>query len=156
MIFRRFAAVGQFRKKWAMLFLGIDLRDGVVSIFGRRVSLTPWGLISMSSCSRNHLSFIKTCSRRILRKSWSAVSKACSNGLTRSLTLLVMIYRSSAALVLGGNCRFEPSCSTYALEALALHTPLFATRLILKRLSHCHPWGPCGYDPVPGRKDSHE
>jgi len=46
-------------------------------------------------------------------------------------------------------CRFDPSCSSYALEALELHGALRGTALAARRLSRCHPWGGQGYDPVP-------
>lgn len=46
-------------------------------------------------------------------------------------------------------CRFYPSCSHYAVEALQRHGPWRGTGLALKRLGRCHPWNPGGYDPVP-------
>jgi hypothetical protein len=49
-------------------------------------------------------------------------------------------------------CRFVPSCSTYALEALETHGALRGTWLTIGRLARCHPWGPTGYDPVPPRR----
>ena len=47
------------------------------------------------------------------------------------------------------HCRFSPSCSEYALEAVRLHGVLAVTWLALKRIGRCHPWGGCGWDPVP-------
>ena len=49
-------------------------------------------------------------------------------------------------------CRFDPSCSTYALEALELHGAARGTWLTLRRLVRCHPWGGHGWDPVPDGK----
>jgi len=46
-------------------------------------------------------------------------------------------------------CRFTPSCSEYALEALRRHGAMTGTWLAVKRIARCHPWGPCGHDPVP-------
>jgi putative membrane protein insertion efficiency factor len=46
-------------------------------------------------------------------------------------------------------CRFEPSCSRYAMEALARHGALKGSLLAIRRLGRCHPWGGSGYDPVP-------
>jgi putative membrane protein insertion efficiency factor len=46
-------------------------------------------------------------------------------------------------------CRFDPSCSTYALEALELHGALRGSWLTIRRLARCHPWGGHGWDPVP-------
>jgi uncharacterized protein len=48
-----------------------------------------------------------------------------------------------------GQCRFEPSCSLYALEAVRIHGALAGTWLAIKRIARCHPWGGCGEDPVP-------
>jgi len=46
-------------------------------------------------------------------------------------------------------CRFDPSCSTYALEAYEVHGALRGTWLAMRRIGRCHPWGGMGYDPVP-------
>ena len=48
-----------------------------------------------------------------------------------------------------GRCRFEPSCSEYALDALCQHGALAGSWLAVKRIGRCHPWGGCGHDPVP-------
>ena len=48
--------------------------------------------------------------------------------------------------------RFEPSCSTYALEALEQHGAARGSWLTIRRLTRCHPWGGLGWDPVPDRK----
>jgi putative membrane protein insertion efficiency factor len=67
----------------------------------------------------------------------------------------VRLYRwtlsPAMAVVFGplARCRFTPSCSDYALEAVRLHGALAGSWLALKRIGRCHPWGGCGYDPVP-------
>lgn len=54
-----------------------------------------------------------------------------------------------------GRCRYEPSCSAYALEALQTHGPFRGGWLALKRIGRCNPWGGCGHDPVPPRSHTH-
>lgn len=63
----------------------------------------------------------------------------------------VRLYQKSLAHVLGGQCRFHPTCSQYAIEAIELHGAARGTALTLRRIAKCHPWGPSGDDPVPGK-----
>ncbi len=65
------------------------------------------------------------------------------------LLCLVWLYRYAISPLLGANCRFQPSCSSYALEALQRYGGFKGGWLMLKRISRCHPWGGSGYDPVP-------
>lgn len=67
----------------------------------------------------------------------------------RSLAVLVVGYRWFVSPVLGTNCRYCPSCSEYAMEALRAHGAGWGAWLVLRRLARCHPWGGSGYDPVP-------
>ena len=69
--------------------------------------------------------------------------------VSRALSLLVGGYRYSVSPMLGTHCRFHPSCSAYALEALERHGALRGGWLTLRRLGRCHPWHPGGHDPVP-------
>ncbi|MDH3747055.1 MAG: membrane protein insertion efficiency factor YidD [Gammaproteobacteria bacterium] len=66
------------------------------------------------------------------------------------LLLLVHCYRLVISPWLGVNCRFQPTCSVYTIEALRTHGAFRGTRLAVKRIARCHPWGGSGYDPVPG------
>jgi len=66
------------------------------------------------------------------------------------LLLLVQIYRYTLSLLLGVNCRYLPTCSEYAVEALRQHGAFRGTALAARRIGRCHPWGGSGYDPVPG------
>jgi putative membrane protein insertion efficiency factor len=61
----------------------------------------------------------------------------------------IEIYRLLISPVLPSACRFEPSCSRYALGALHRHGALRGSWLALKRIARCHPWSAGGYDPVP-------
>jgi putative membrane protein insertion efficiency factor len=62
---------------------------------------------------------------------------------------LIRGYQWTLAPVLGANCRFLPSCSEYAREAVLTHGVGRGAWLALRRLLRCHPWGGAGYDPVP-------
>ena len=66
------------------------------------------------------------------------------------LLALVWLYRYTISPFLGNNCRYQPTCSEYAIEALREHGAFRGTWLAAKRISKCHPWGGSGYDPVPG------
>ena len=69
--------------------------------------------------------------------------------LTAPLIVLIQAYRYLISPVLGPHCRYTPSCSQYAIEAIELHGAIKGTWLTLKRLGSCHPWHAGGYDPVP-------
>ena len=73
------------------------------------------------------------------------------------LLALVWLYRIAISPWLGGNCRYEPTCSEYALQALREHGAFRGTWLTAKRIARCHPLGGHSYDPVPGTdEDDHE
>lgn len=63
--------------------------------------------------------------------------------------LPVHVYRYGVSPMIGPRCRFQPTCSAYALEALDKHGPLFGLWLTARRIARCHPFGGSGYDPVP-------
>ena len=71
------------------------------------------------------------------------------NTATKLLRGGVRAYQLTLSSVLGGQCRFYPSCSAYAMEALALHGALHGSALAARRILRCHPWNPGGVDPVP-------
>lgn len=62
---------------------------------------------------------------------------------------LIKVYQYTISPLLGSPCRFYPSCSVYAVEAIAKHGVLKGFILTVKRLGKCHPFHPGGYDPVP-------
>ena len=66
-----------------------------------------------------------------------------------ALSLVVRLYRFTLGTVLPNSCRFHPTCSEYALGALAEHGPIRGSWLALKRLLRCNPFCAGGYDPVP-------
>ena len=61
----------------------------------------------------------------------------------------IILYRYFLSPLLGTNCRFSPTCSEYAKDAITRHGALRGGRLTVKRILKCHPWGGSGYDPVP-------
>lgn len=69
--------------------------------------------------------------------------------LAALIALPIRAYRLFGSPWVGRNCRFQPTCSEYALEALDLHGPFRGSVLILRRLARCRPGGGEGYDPVP-------
>ena len=73
-----------------------------------------------------------------------------SRVLALPLIGLIRLYRLTLSPWLGRSCRFQPSCSRYAIEALERHGALRGSRLAATRIARCHPWGGSGYDPVPG------
>ncbi len=70
--------------------------------------------------------------------------------LAHVLRGLVLAYRYTLSPWLGQGCRFRPTCSEYALDALSLHGAVRGGWLAVRRLARCHPWGGSGWDPVPG------
>ncbi|MBR4793566.1 MAG: membrane protein insertion efficiency factor YidD [Bacteroidaceae bacterium] len=75
------------------------------------------------------------------------------NIFTKSLGWLLMLpirfYRKFISPLTPPTCRFTPTCSEYAIQAITKHGPFIGTWLAIKRVLRCHPWGGSGYDPVP-------
>jgi uncharacterized protein len=67
----------------------------------------------------------------------------------RALRAAITVYRHSLSLVLGRRCRYAPTCSAYAHEAVGRHGAWVGAWLTLARLLRCNPFGPSGFDPVP-------
>ena len=65
------------------------------------------------------------------------------------LLLMLRAYQYAIRPLMGANCRFFPSCSDYAREAVERHGAAKGTRLAARRIARCHPYHPGGYDPVP-------
>jgi putative membrane protein insertion efficiency factor len=82
------------------------------------------------------------------------MAEASPSWTVRGLLLLVEGYRRWISrplhwLIPGSGCRFHPTCSAYAAQALRRHGAWRGSWLALRRLARCHPWGGCGEDPVP-------
>jgi len=79
--------------------------------------------------------------------------RALGQLLAWPLLALVWLYRYTISPFLGDNCRYQPCCSEYAIEALREHGAFRGSWLAARRIARCHPWGGSGYDPVPGTED---
>ena len=69
------------------------------------------------------------------------------------LLLLIQVYQKIISPIFPSTCRYTPTCSHYAKEALEIHGLFKGSWLALKRISSCHPWGGQGYDPVPKKEE---
>ena len=72
----------------------------------------------------------------------------------RCIRRLVLVYQHVRA-GRPSPCRYQPTCSSYAIEALEVHGAVRGSWLAIRRLGRCHPWGGHGWDPVPERSDRH-
>ena len=70
--------------------------------------------------------------------------------INKTLIGIIKLYQRYLSPMLGQNCRFHPTCSQYALEALKVHGTYRGSILAVKRIIRCHPWGGSGIDNVPG------
>ena len=75
-----------------------------------------------------------------------------SNWLIYPFKLVIKFYQTCISPITPATCRYHPTCSHYALEALETHGLIKGGWLALKRIFSCHPWGGKGYDPVPPKK----
>ncbi len=66
--------------------------------------------------------------------------------------MFIRFYQIAISPLLGASCRYSPTCSAYALEALRIHGLFYGSCLSIKRIFSCNPWGGSGYDPVPLKK----
>lgn len=76
---------------------------------------------------------------------------ALSHCFKKSLILFIRFYRYAISLLLGNCCRFEPTCSQYAINAIETHSLMRGIFLTVRRIGRCHPWQEGGMDPVPPR-----
>ena len=67
----------------------------------------------------------------------------------QAMIVLIRGWQLGPSAILPPSCRFQPSCSQYAIEAIDKYGPIKGGWLAFKRIMRCHPWGGCGHDPVP-------
>ena len=77
------------------------------------------------------------------------LARALRSAAVWLLCLPILFYRTCISPLTAPSCRFTPTCSAYALEALRRHGPVRGLWLAIRRIMRCHPWGGSGYDPVP-------
>ena len=70
------------------------------------------------------------------------------NALGFVLRMLIRAYQLSLSPIIGNSCRFEPSCSNYAIDAITVYGPFKGAWMAVKRIMRCHPFNAGGYDPV--------
>lgn len=75
--------------------------------------------------------------------------------MRRAILQLIRLYQLVLSPLLGNRCRFYPTCSAYAMEAVERHGVWRGLGLAVRRLSRCHPWHAGGVDPVPGCEHGH-
>ena len=76
-----------------------------------------------------------------------------SHFVTKILLGLIRLYQTLISPLTPSTCRFQPTCSHYAKEAIVVHGARRGSILALKRLLKCHPWGKSGYDPIPPKNN---
>ena len=87
--------------------------------------------------------------RSLWRRLLDALRRWLDGFVTTIMLVLIQLYRWILSPFIGGQCRFYPTCSIYAREAIKLHGPWRGSVLAAKRLGRCHPLHPGGNDPVP-------
>ena len=80
---------------------------------------------------------------------WNRLWSICKRLCALPLIVLVRFYQLCISPFTPPSCRFTPTCSQYAIEAIRKHGPFKGLYLAIRRLLRCHPWGGSGYDPVP-------
>ncbi|HWK57900.1 MAG TPA: membrane protein insertion efficiency factor YidD [Parapedobacter sp.] len=83
---------------------------------------------------------------KLLRYIWNNVIKVAISAI---FLLLIRGYQVLLSPMLGASCRYSPTCSQYAVEAIRKYGPFKGGWLAIKRIGRCHPWGGHGHDPVP-------
>lgn len=78
-----------------------------------------------------------------------ALAQSLNQALAQLMLAMIGFYRRWISPMLGPRCRFIPTCSAYGVEAIQRHGPWRGGWLTLRRISRCHPFTPCGCDPVP-------
>lgn len=81
------------------------------------------------------------------------IIRIARKGTIKLMLLPIKFYQYCISPLFPPACRYTPTCSQYAVEALTVHGPFKGTWLALRRILRCHPWGGSGYDPVPEKNE---
>ena len=92
--------------------------------------------------------------RSFYRRSWRPTRLRIVRIPVALVVALLRFYQVVVSPLLGPSCRFAPSCSRYAEQAVSRHGILIGGRLAFARIVRCHPWNDGGYDPVPGKREA--
>ena len=84
----------------------------------------------------------------------TSLMRFLSSAVSKVLTGLIRTYQIAFSPFLGSNCRYNPTCSAYAISAVERHGPFLGSILAVKRICRCHPWADGGYDPVPEKHNA--
>ncbi len=146
--------MSQQAEKLALPLLEISSSGGAESILKTEKAHTRLFLeesISYSGPTRKRI-FIKILNMNFWTQSLISLYSFLEKPLKSILIFMVALYRTAGSQHLGGQCRFHPSCSQYAVESLKTHSVFFALKIIILRILRCQPFGSSGWDPVPPTK----
>ena len=95
------------------------------------------------------MSSIKKWATTSFAEQWIYLYKVYDKGFKQILIFFIAAYRTLGTIFLGGACRFHPTCSDYARQAVQIYPANQSLKIITRRLIKCHPWGSYGFDPLP-------
>jgi putative membrane protein insertion efficiency factor len=79
-------------------------------------------------------------------------SRSAGTAPAQALLGLISFYRKFVSPLAGRHCRYEPTCSRYAMDAISTYGAVSGGAMALRRIGRCHPWAPGGFDPVPPQR----
>ena len=124
----------------AFIYLSDQLTES--SVIEERVKIALARIVEKATVSDANVAEWKKCGSR-------SAYEAMKRLLSYLLLLPIYFYRKCISPMTSPSCRFTPTCSQYAVEAIKKHGPFKGLYLAVKRILRCHPWGGSGYDPVP-------
>ena len=114
--------------------------------------MVGWKIVEQFGCRKETLCFVSSNGRKNskgIQRKMKKVLKWINKALSRVLLVPIFFYKRCISPFTPPSCRFTPTCSQYAVEAIQKHGPFKGLYLAIRRILRCHPWGGSGYDPVP-------